>query len=264
MKSRLTVAGGHLVGELPERFLEFAQELLAEPLAGPFLETREGLPLDVQIAEPEIGEHDATRPAIGGIGLATQHAGSLQLVEQLLDGLLAQSHALGQCGLRNPFGGQMRQNLARRIEMPGEPGLGHLLPERLASGSRNAAEAGEEIVRHLDGMEGDFGVPIKDFGEMERMMAEVLSSTTRQQALTGLAGWSYDEAGKALVRELGFKDFSAAFGFMTRVALLVQAANHHPDWSNSYNRVTIRLSTHDAGGVTQNDVDLAGKISALL
>jgi len=76
--------------------------------------------------------------------------------------------------------------------------------------------------------------------------------------------WTYDEAGKAISRSFKFANFSEAFGFMARVALLAEKAGHHPDWSNSYNRVDITLSTHDAGGVTRNDLDLARKIDALV
>jgi 4a-hydroxytetrahydrobiopterin dehydratase len=94
-------------------------------------------------------------------------------------------------------------------------------------------------------------------------MAETLNETDRMAALQKLNGWSYDTAGKALVHDFKFKDFSAAFGFMTRVALLAQAADHHPEWSNVYNKVSIRLSTHDAGGVTAKDVALAEAIDKL-
>jgi 4a-hydroxytetrahydrobiopterin dehydratase len=66
-------------------------------------------------------------------------------------------------------------------------------------------------------------------------------------------------------KEFIFNDFSEAFSFMTRVALLAEKSDHHPDWSNCWNKVTIRLSTHDAGGiVTEKDRDLAAKIDALL
>jgi 4a-hydroxytetrahydrobiopterin dehydratase len=94
-------------------------------------------------------------------------------------------------------------------------------------------------------------------------MADKLSETERTAALGRLAGWSYDPKTNALVHDFKFKDFSQAFGFMTRVALLAQAADHHPEWSNVYNKVSIHLSTHDAGGVTQKDVALAEAIDQL-
>lgn len=80
-------------------------------------------------------------------------------------------------------------------------------------------------------------------------------------ALAGLPGWQVRQG--RLVREFRFADFSAAFGFMTRVALLAEQMNHHPDWSNVYNRVTVELVTHDAGGITALDVELARRIGAL-
>ena len=94
-------------------------------------------------------------------------------------------------------------------------------------------------------------------------MAGKLTEVERQSALATLAGWRFDATANALVKEFKFPNFVEAFGFMARAALLVQAADHHPDWSNSYNRVTIGLSTHDAGGVTAKDVELAGKVEAL-
>ena len=95
-------------------------------------------------------------------------------------------------------------------------------------------------------------------------MAEILSETDRTAALQRLDGWAFDAAAKALVRDVKFKDFSEAFGFMTRVALLAQAADHHPEWSNVYNKVSLRLSTHSAGGVTQKDIALAEAIDKLI
>ncbi len=68
----------------------------------------------------------------------------------------------------------------------------------------------------------------------------------------------------AIFRALTFGDFSEAWGFMVRVALLAEAASHHPDWSNAWSRVEISLTTHDAGGITQADVDLARRIDELL
>jgi 4a-hydroxytetrahydrobiopterin dehydratase len=69
--------------------------------------------------------------------------------------------------------------------------------------------------------------------------------------------------GAALTRQFTFVDFSAAWGFMTRVALLAEKHDHHPNWSNVYNRVTIALSTHDAGGLTKRDIALAIAIDKL-
>ena len=80
-------------------------------------------------------------------------------------------------------------------------------------------------------------------------------------ALRELAGWEL-RAGK-LHREFAFADFSEAFAFMTRVALAAEKLDHHPDWSNVWNRVAIDLSTHDSGGITQNDVTLARRIEEL-
>jgi 4a-hydroxytetrahydrobiopterin dehydratase len=95
-------------------------------------------------------------------------------------------------------------------------------------------------------------------------MVERLSGAAREEGLRGLNGWVFDEAEDAISHVFKFKDFSEAFGFMARVALAAEKAGHHPDWSNSYNSVTIRLSTHDAGGLSQKDVDLAKVIDALL
>lgn len=81
-------------------------------------------------------------------------------------------------------------------------------------------------------------------------------------ALGRLDGWSINGDG-AIEKHFRFSDFGEAFAFMTRVALLAEKANHHPDWSNSYNRVTIALKTHDKGAVTQKDCDLAAAIDAL-
>ena len=75
-------------------------------------------------------------------------------------------------------------------------------------------------------------------------------------------GW--DTTGDKLHRDFEFQDFVEAFGFMSRVALLAEKANHHPDWSNSWNKVSIDLTTHDAGGLTDNDRDLARAINDLV
>lgn len=76
-----------------------------------------------------------------------------------------------------------------------------------------------------------------------------------------LPDWSH--TGAALVRTFRFANFVQAFGFMTQVALLAERANHHPEWSNVYNTVTVAWTTHDAGGITQRDVDMARACDAL-
>lgn len=84
------------------------------------------------------------------------------------------------------------------------------------------------------------------------------------QALAGLPGWTLREDSRALERSFKFADFSEAFAFMTRVALLAEKADHHPEWSNVYSCVSITLTTHDAGGLSQRDVKMANRINALL
>ena len=76
-------------------------------------------------------------------------------------------------------------------------------------------------------------------------------------ALESLDGWRAAEGRDAVCKEFRFKDFNAAFGFMARVALYAEKADHHPEWFNVYNRVEVTLATHDAGGVTDKDVALA-------
>ena len=76
-------------------------------------------------------------------------------------------------------------------------------------------------------------------------------------------GWSFEEGGKALVRSLRFKDFSEAFAFLTRVALHAEKVDHHPEFTNVWNRVDLRLTSHDSGGVTDRDIELAKAISRL-
>ena len=89
-----------------------------------------------------------------------------------------------------------------------------------------------------------------------------LEDDALQVALAALPGWDKTSTG-AIGKTFKFKNFSQAFAFMTRVALLAEKSDHHPDWSNSYNTVEIALINHDAGGITQKDVDLATAIEAL-
>jgi 4a-hydroxytetrahydrobiopterin dehydratase len=95
-------------------------------------------------------------------------------------------------------------------------------------------------------------------------MTDKLDDTKREDALRSLVGWTYDAADAAIIRDFKFKDFSEAFAFMSRVAMAAEKAGHHPDWSNSYNSVSIRLSTHDAGGLSDKDIALAKAIDKLL
>ena len=90
-----------------------------------------------------------------------------------------------------------------------------------------------------------------------------LTDTERDAALVGLPKWSLRADGLAIVRKLTFADFGEAFGFMTRVAIAAEKADHHPEWCNVYNRVEITLTTHDAGGLSVRDVALAGAIDAM-
>ena len=77
-------------------------------------------------------------------------------------------------------------------------------------------------------------------------------------------GWRLEEGGKALVRTVSFKDFSEAFGFLARVALHAEKADHHPEFTSVWNRVDFRLTSHDAGGVTDRDIRLAEAINGLV
>jgi 4a-hydroxytetrahydrobiopterin dehydratase len=88
-----------------------------------------------------------------------------------------------------------------------------------------------------------------------------LTDAERESALAELTGWTLRADGLAIAREFKFADFSEAFAFMTRVALLAEKADHHPEWSNVYNRVAITLTTHDAGGLSARDVKMARNIN---
>ena len=90
-----------------------------------------------------------------------------------------------------------------------------------------------------------------------------LSDDERDDFLVDHRDWQHDTARDALTRRFKFADFSAAFAFMTRVALLAEKMDHHPEWSNVYNRVDIALTTHDAGGLSARDVDMATAIEGL-
>jgi 4a-hydroxytetrahydrobiopterin dehydratase len=91
-------------------------------------------------------------------------------------------------------------------------------------------------------------------------MAKVMLPAARDAALSGLPGWVFDEARDAITKRFSFADFVSAFGFMAQVALEAEKMNHHPEWTNVYRHVDIRLTTHDAGGVSELDFALARAI----
>lgn len=95
------------------------------------------------------------------------------------------------------------------------------------------------------------------------MAHDKLTDDARASALSALPRWQLADSRDALTRTLKFADFSQAFAFMTRVALLAEKHDHHPEWSNVYNRVEIVLTTHDVGGLSERDVRLARAIDAL-
>ena len=94
-------------------------------------------------------------------------------------------------------------------------------------------------------------------------MPEKLTGNARQAALAKLSGWSDVEGRDAISRKFTFKDFSEAFGFMARAALMAEKLDHHPEWFNVYNKVEVTLATHEAGGVTERDVQLAQEMNRL-
>lgn len=92
------------------------------------------------------------------------------------------------------------------------------------------------------------------------MAREKLGQEAIREALAGLEGWTLAQDGGAIVKTFVFADFPQAFAFMTRTALAAEKLDHHPDWSNVYRTVTVRLSTHDAGGLTELDFRLARRM----
>ena len=89
-----------------------------------------------------------------------------------------------------------------------------------------------------------------------------LSQTDIDEELKNLSGWNV--VNEKLHKEFQFDSFNQAFGFMTRAAMEIEKMNHHPEWFNVYNRITIELTTHDAGGITKNDVNLARILNSLV
>lgn len=89
---------------------------------------------------------------------------------------------------------------------------------------------------------------------------ERLDRQAIEAGLAGLDGWTLEEGGSAIARRFTFKGFNEAFGFMARAALAAEKMDHHPEWSNVYNKVDVRLTTHSAGGLTALDIELARKL----
>ena len=96
------------------------------------------------------------------------------------------------------------------------------------------------------------------------MMVDKLKPAEREAALLKLNGWIYDPKADTISHDFKFKTFSEAFSFMTRVALAAEKMDHHPEWSNVYNKVTITLTTHSASGLTDKDMKLAEKIDRVM
>ena len=94
-------------------------------------------------------------------------------------------------------------------------------------------------------------------------MTTKLSQAERRDELTKLPGWSEVEDRDAIFRRFTFADFSEAWGFMCRAALAAEAMDHHPEWHNVYRTVDVTLTTHDAGGVTRRDIDLAARMNEI-
>src|SRR6476620_10336118 len=94
-------------------------------------------------------------------------------------------------------------------------------------------------------------------------MAERLSAEARKQALGGLPGWNAVQGRDAIGKTFIFRDFNQAFGFLSRDAMTAEKMDHHPEWRNVYKTVEVELSTHDAGGVTTLDIELAKAMNAI-
>ncbi len=94
-------------------------------------------------------------------------------------------------------------------------------------------------------------------------MTDKLAGEARKAALAKLPGWSEVPGRDAIAKTFTFKDFNAAFGFMTRVAMIAEKLDHHPEWFNVYKTVDVTLASHDAGGVTERDIALAQAMDRL-
>jgi 4a-hydroxytetrahydrobiopterin dehydratase len=107
------------------------------------------------------------------------------------------------------------------------------------------------------------GVRITPVWNREANMVERLSAEARKAALMELSGWSETTGREAIARTFTFRDFNEAFGFMTRAALVAEKKDHHPEWKNVYKTVEVVLATHDSGGVTRLDIELARAMNGI-
>jgi 4a-hydroxytetrahydrobiopterin dehydratase len=98
---------------------------------------------------------------------------------------------------------------------------------------------------------------------MEVKMSQRLTTEARKSALAELPGWAEVKGREAIAKTFVFKDFNEAFGFMSRAALVAEKHDHHPEWRNVYKTVEVVLATHDAGGVTPKDIELATAMNAI-
>src|SRR5215470_2949609 len=98
---------------------------------------------------------------------------------------------------------------------------------------------------------------------MEVKMTQRLTVEARRSALAELPGWAEVGGREAIGKTFVFKDFNEAFGFMSRAALVAEKSDHHPEWRNVYKTVEVELSTHDAGGVTARDIELAKAMNVI-
>jgi len=94
-------------------------------------------------------------------------------------------------------------------------------------------------------------------------MAEKLDQAKREAALSALSGWQNADNRDAITKSFSFADFNHAFGWMTQIALIAEKMDHHPEWFNVYKTVDVTLATHDAGGVTKKDIELAQHMDRL-
>ena len=88
-------------------------------------------------------------------------------------------------------------------------------------------------------------------------MTDILNSNEISKALDNLSGWTLSDDSKSITKQFKFKNFLVCWGFMTTIAIMAEKMNHHPEWFNVYSRVDVTLTTHDSGGITYKDVDLA-------